>query len=128
MGDIYVDIGPMDISKAPKPYADKAKTAMQKTAEKAVKGASGFTTDKKGEGYTIRLKVAELKVEPKGVSCKLTGELVRYPKAEMVSTSLTGSASANGGKPDALVTDCIEGAVEGMMKKVIPVMKTQARS
>lgn len=128
MGDIYVDIGPMDSSKAPKPYADKAKTAMQKAVEKAVKGASGFTTDKKGNGYNIRLKVAELKIDPKGVSCKLTGELVRYPKPEMVSTSLTGGAKADGGKPDTLVTDCINAAVESMMTRaVIPEMKKQAR-
>lgn len=128
MSDIYVDVGPMEVSKAPKQYADKAKTAMQKTAEKAVKGASGFTTDKKGEGYTVRFKIAELKVEPKGASCKLTGELLRYPKAEMVSTSLTGSASAEGGKPESLVNDCIEGAIEGMMKKALPEMKKHART
>jgi len=128
MGDIYVDIGSMDSSKAPKEYAEKAKTAMQRAVEKAVKSASGFTTDKKGNGYTIRLKVAELKVEPKGVTCKLTGELVRYPKPEMVSTSLTGGAQADGGKPDALVADCIDAAVDSMMKRaVIPAMKKQAR-
>jgi hypothetical protein len=128
MGDIYVDIGPMDSGKAPKQYADKAKTVMQEAVKKAVKGASGFTTDKRGDGYTIRLKIAELKVDPKGVSCKLTGELLRYPKPEMVTTSLTGGAKADGGKPDTLVADCIEGAIEGMMKKVIPEMKKQARS
>jgi hypothetical protein len=75
----------------------------------------------------IRLKVAELKVDGKSVSCKLTGELVRYPKPEMVSTSLTGGAKADGGKPDTLVGACLEGAVEGMMKKVVPEMRKQAR-
>jgi hypothetical protein len=127
MAEIYVDIGPMDASKAPKQYAEKAKAAMENTVEKAVKGASGFTADKKGSGYSVRLKIAELKVEPKGVSCKLTGEIWRYPKAEMFTTSLTGAAKADGGKPDSLVADCIEGAVEGMMKRALPEMKKQAR-
>ena len=99
MGDIYVDIGPMDSSKAPKEHADKAKATMQKGVEKAVKSASGFTADKKGEGYTICPKVGELKVDPKGATCKLSGEIVRYPKPEMVTTSLTGGAKAEGGKP-----------------------------
>lgn len=128
MGNIYVDIGPMDASKAPKEHAAKAKTAMSKAVERAVKGESELTTDKKGEGYTVRLKIAELAIDAKGVSCKVTGELLRYPKPEMVSTSLSGSAKASGGKPDALVADCIDGVVEDMMKKrVIPVMKAQAR-
>lgn len=128
MGDIYVDIGPMDNSKAPKEHAERAKAAMRKSVQDAVKSASGFTLDKKGNGYTIRLKIAELKIDPKGVSCKLTGELLRYPKPEMVSTSLTGAAQANGGKPDSLVSDCISGAVESMMTRaVIPAMKKQAR-
>lgn len=128
MGCIYVDIGPMDAGKAPKEHADKAKAAMRKAVEKAVRGDKELTADRKGEGYTVRLKVAELAVDPKGVSCKVTGELLRYPKAEMVSTSLTGSAKASGGKADALVADCIDGVVEDMMKKrVIPAMKAQAR-
>jgi hypothetical protein len=118
----------MDASKAPKEYADKAKAAMKEAVQKQVKAASGFTTDKKGEGYTIRLKIAELKVDPKEVSCKLSGELIRYPKPEMVSTSLTGGAKANGGKPEALIKDCIDATIESMMKKnVIPAMKSQAR-
>lgn len=63
-------------------------------------------------------------MDPKGVSCKVTGELLRHPKAEMVSTSLTGSAKASGGKPDALVADCIDGVVEDLVKeRVIPAMK-----
>ena len=127
MGDIYVEIGPMDASKAPKQYAEKAKAAMKKATEAAVKAASGFSSDKKGNGYTLRFKVAEMKVEPKGVSVKLSGEIVRYPKPEMVTTSLTGGANGNGGAPDSLIADCIDGAVESMMKKALPVMKQQAR-
>jgi hypothetical protein len=45
----------------------------------------------------------------------------------MFTTSLTGAAKADGGKPDSLVADCIEGAVEGMMKRALPEMKKQAR-
>jgi hypothetical protein len=127
VGDIYVDIGPMDASKAPKEYADKAKTAMKSAVQDAVKSASGFTADKKSEGFTVRLKVVELKVDAKSASCKLSGELLRFPKPEMVSTSLTGSAKADGGKPDTLVSDCIEAVVESMMKKTIAEMKKAAR-
>ena len=128
MPDIYVDIGPMDSSKAPKEYAAKVKGYMQEAAEKAVKKAKGFTTSGKGEGFTIRLKVAELKVDAKSVSCKLSGELIRYPKAEMVSTGLTGNAKADGGKPETLVKDCVESVVEDMMnKRVIPAMQKEAR-
>ena len=128
MPDIYVDIGPMDSSKAPKEYAAKVKGYMQEAAEKAVKKAKGFTTSGKGEGFTIRLKVAELTVDAKSVSCKLSGELIRYPKAEMVSTGLTGNAKADGGKPETLVKDCVESVVEDMMnKRVIPAMQKEAR-
>ena len=128
MPDVYVDIGPMDASKAPKEHAAKVKGYMQHTAEKAVKKAKGFTTSTKGDGFTIRLKVAELKVEGKGVSCKLSGEVIRYPKPEMVSTGLTGNAKAEGGKPEALVKDCVESVVEDMItKRVIPAMVKEKR-
>ena len=128
MGSIYVDIGPMDARKAPKEHADTAKSVLRKAVEQAVKGESELTTSKKGEGYTVRLKIAELTVDPKAVSCKITGELLRYPKPEVLSTSLTGSAKMSGGKPDTLVPDCIDAVIEDMMKKrVIPTMKAQAR-
>lgn len=127
MGDIYIDVGPMDSSRAPKEYAEKAKVAMRKGVEQAIRAASGFTTDKKGDGYTIRLKIAELKVDPKGVNCRLAGELLRYPKPEMVTTKLTGGAKADGGRPDGLVTACIDAAVGDIMKHLIPEMKKLAR-
>jgi hypothetical protein len=128
MPDIYVDIGPMtynsDAKKADKKCAEKAKTAMRTTVEKVVKKTSGFTTQKKGPGFSLRLKVNEVAVSPKGVTCKMTGELLRYPKQETVSTSLTGSATAQGHGTDAAVMDCIEAVVEDMVStKVIPVMK-----
>jgi hypothetical protein len=127
MGDIYVDVGPMDSSKAPKEYAAKVKRYLDDTVTGAVDKAKGFTTKKEGEGYKLRVKVVELKLEGKGATCKLSGELTRYPKPEMVSTSITAGAKAEGGKPESLVKDCIEGAAEGIMEKVIPVMAKQAR-
>ena len=78
--DIYVDIGPMDASKAPKEYAAKVKGYMESSVEKAVAKAKGFTTSKKGEGFTIRLKVAELKVVLT-VRDQLTAKDPIYPKA-----------------------------------------------
>jgi hypothetical protein len=132
MPDIYVDIGPMtynsDDKKAPKQFADKAKEAMKKAAERAVKSASGFTTAKKGEGYTIRFKVTDVAVSPKGVACKVSGELIRYPKPEMVSTGISGAATASGQAPERAVVDCVDGIVEDLVtKKIVPVMKDKAR-
>jgi hypothetical protein len=126
MPDIYVEVGKMNVSKAPKDFASKAEAAMKDSVTSAIK-ADKALTDKKGEGYTVRLSVSELKVDGSKVSCKLSGELVRAPKAEMVSTSISASANAQGGKPDALVSDCVGAAADAMMKKIIPVMKSQAR-
>ena len=126
MGKIYVEVGKMDVSKAPKDYAGPAGTAMKEAVEAAIKGDSALT-DKKGEGYTIRMTLTELKIDGSSASCKLSGELVRAPKAEMVSTSIKNGASASGGKPEALVKDCVGAAAEAMIKKIIPVMKAQAR-
>lgn len=67
---------------------------------------------REGEGYTVRLKLAEPKVEPGGVGREPTGELVRCPKPE----------------PDALVADCVEAAAEGMMaQRISPAMQARAR-
>lgn len=96
MGDIYVEVGPMDSSKAPKEYAAKVKKYLDDSVSGAVDKATGFTTKKEGEGYKIRVKVVELKLEDKSASCKLSGELTRYPKPEMVTTSLTSAAKAPG--------------------------------
>jgi hypothetical protein len=126
-GSIYVEIGKIDVSKAPKDYADTASKAMEAAASKAISGDRDLT-GKKGEGYTMRMKIAELQVDAGSATCQLSGELVRYPKAEMVSTSISSSAKADGGKPDSLVKDCVAAAAEAMMKKVIPVMKKQART
>jgi hypothetical protein len=123
---IYVEIGKINVSKVPKGYADKAEAAMKDAVTSAVK-ADKALTDKKGEGYTVRMSVADLKVDGSKVSCKLSGDLVRAPKPEMVSTSITTNAGAQGGSPDDLVVACVGAAAESMMKKIIPVMKAQAR-
>jgi hypothetical protein len=127
MGLISVQVGKMDVSKVPKEYAKTANTAMENAVKDAIKGDEALT-DKKGEGYTIGLSVTGIKVEAKGVSCTLAGEIVRFPKREMLSTSIRNGAEANGGKPDALVKQCVGAAAEGMMKKIVPVLKAQARS
>ena len=135
MPDIYVAIGPMtyntDAKKAPKEFSAKAIEAVKKAAERTIKGASGFTIDKKGPGFQIRLKVAEVTPSPKGAACKVTGELLRLrdpsKPPEMLSTSLTGGAKAEGMAPDRAVVDCLDSVVEDMLKKnVIPTMKSQA--
>lgn len=126
MGSIYVEVGKMDVSKAPKEYAGIAETAMKEAVGTAIKADSALT-DKKGEGYTVRITITELKIDGGSASCKLSGELVRAPKAEMVSTSIKNGASADGGKPEALVKNCVGAAAEAMIKKIIPVMKAKAR-
>jgi hypothetical protein len=127
MGLISVQVGDMDVDKVPKEYSKTASTAMESAVRGAIKSDKDLT-DKKGEGYTISLSVAEIKIEAKGVSCRLAGEIARFPKREMLSTSIKNGASASGGKPDALVKQCVGAAAEGMMEKIVPVLKAQARS
>jgi hypothetical protein len=126
MGQIFVQPGAMVVAKVPKDYQDTASGALKDAVADAVKKDKGLT-DKKGEGYTILLTVSEMTVDAKGVSCKLKGEIERYPKREMLSTSIKNGASANGGKPDELAKQCVGSAAEDMMKKIIPVLKKQAR-
>jgi hypothetical protein len=126
MGDIYVEVGKIDASKAPKEYVKVAEASMSDAVKGVIKSAKGLT-DKKGEGYTVRIKVTELKVEGNTATCKLAGELVRAPKAEMVSTSITNGATAKDSKPEAAVKQCVGAAAEAMMEKIVPVMKSKAR-
>jgi len=135
MTDIYVAIGPMtynsDAKKAPKEFSAKAIDALKHAAERTIKAAPGFTIDKKGPGFQIRLKVAEVMPSPKGAACKVTGELLRLrdpsKPPEMLSTSLTGGGKAEGMAPDRAVVECLDSVVEGMLQKnVIPTMKAQA--
>lgn len=135
MPDIYVALGPMtystDEKKAPKQFSAKAIEAVKKAAERTIKGASGFTTDKKGPGFVIRLKVSEVIPSAKGAACRVTGELLRLrdpnKQPEMLSTSLTGGAKAEGMAPERAVAGCLDSIVEDMLKKnVIPTMKSEA--
>jgi hypothetical protein len=126
MGDIYVEIGKIDASKAPKEYVKTAQASMTEAVKGVIKSEKGLT-DKKGEGYSVRIKVTELTVEGNTATCKLAGELVRAPKAEMVSTSITNGASAKDRKPELAVEQCVGAAAEAMMRKIVPVMKAKAR-
>jgi hypothetical protein len=127
MGQIYVQAGAMTVSKVPKDYQSTAEAALKDAVKDAVTSNKDLT-NKKGEGYTILLTVADMTVDDKGVSCKLKGEIERFPKREMLSTSINNGASANGNKPDILVKQCVGAAAESMMKKIVPVLKAQARS
>jgi hypothetical protein len=128
MGDIFVNVGTMDVKKASKEVAEAAKKAMQDGVKNAVKGKSGFTLDKKGSGYTVSLTVSELKVDAKGASCKLSATVERYPTKELVVAGLNGNGKVTGGgKPESLVADCIGGVVGDMMDKAIPEMKKRAQ-
>jgi hypothetical protein len=126
VGLIYVEVGKMDVSKAPKEFAATADTAMKDAVKDAIKGDKDLT-DKKGEGFVMTMHIDEMTVEGGGVSCKLSGDLARTPKREMVSTSIKNGAAAQGGKPDDLVKKCVSAAADAMMKKVVPVMKKSAR-
>ncbi|MEJ0046059.1 MAG: cytochrome P450 [Rhodospirillales bacterium] len=62
-----------------------------------------------------------------GCELQTDGRAAAVSQAEMVTTSLTGGGRAAGMKPEDAVEDCIGAVVEDMMKKVVPVMKKQAR-
>jgi hypothetical protein len=126
MDQIYVEAGKMDVSKAPKNLADTAEAALKDAVKDAIKGDRALT-DKKGEGYVVTMKIEEMTVESGSVSCRLSGDIARAPKREMVTTSMKNGASAQGGKPGDLVKKCIGGAAAAMMEKAIPIMKKQGR-
>lgn len=131
MEDIFVNIGELSINKDPnkaaKKYADTAKAALRKGMQRAIKNSAGFTTEKTAtttSGFTVNLKVSEIAVGTGSVTCKLTGELLKWPKPEMISTSLSGGGRVDGGTSDAAIADCIDSVAEEMMKgRVLPVIK-----
>jgi len=128
---VFVELGPMgyssDRSKADPKYAAKAKDRLQKAAEKAVSGKA--TISKKDvPRYVVRLHVDEVKVDAKGVSCKLGGELNQvnqYSKNQnMNSTKLTGTGSIAGDNSEDAVYDCIAAAAATTMtKSILPNLK-----
>lgn len=111
-----------------------AEAKMQKAVKRIIDKAAGFTTMKSNgaKGYSIRLKVAKLTVADHKTRCELSGEIVRYPEvvnhagskgALMVSTSLTGGATATGTDENSLL-DCVEAVAEELALKAVPAMKT----
>lgn len=113
---------------------DKAATLekkIQETVVKVIEKDPTFTTNKikNAKGYTIRLTVSKLKVEGRDTKCSLSGEILEYPKityskegsgSKMLSTSITGSASASG---SFAAVDCVEAITESLVKKAIPIMR-----
>jgi hypothetical protein len=111
-----------------------AEQLMQKVVLKVIEKDATFTTNriKNPKGYTIRLKISKLEVGTGETKCTLSGEILRYPRnttsksgsgEEMVSTAMSGSATATG-KGKGAVLDCVEAIAESLIPKAIPAMKT----
>lgn len=116
--------------------AAKAEAKMQKAITKVVGKATGFTTTKTDDakGYVIRLSVAKVEIVVNKTKCSLSGSIGYYPPKvtkkgdtgeEMLSTSMTGNATADGTNEAALL-DCVEAIAEDLAAKAIPIMRTDA--
>lgn len=116
--------------------AQKAEEKMQKMVRRVVDKATGFTTTKSGDakGFAIRLSLSQVQVSGFNTKCSLSGSIVRYPATgskskaasrgeEMVSTSMTGGATATG-TDELAVLDCVEAIAESLVAKAIPIMRT----
>ena len=117
--------------RATKAGGAKAEELIQKTIKKIVDKAPGFTTNTSdnAKGYTIRLTVAEVDASGPNVKCSMSGAIKFYPPVattkrgkgtEMLSTGMTGRASASG---STAVLDCVEAITEDLTNKAIPIMK-----
>ena len=136
MPDIYVDVGPMAVTKDPTKvaakYAVKTKQLMRDAAIKAIRSASGFTPDKNGNpaGFHFDATLNEIAFgtyqgQP-SVTCKLNGVVATYPQKRWLTQSLTGKATLAGGTADRDVMDCITAAMEASTTKdVIPFLRRQ---
>lgn len=113
--------------------AATAEGKMQTVVKRIIDKAAGFTTTKsdKAKGYAIRLAVSKVDVASHKTNCSLSGSIVRYPPTvtmkrgqgeEMVSTSMSGSATADGTSEGSLL-DCIEAIAESLVTKSVPIMK-----
>jgi hypothetical protein len=113
--------------------ASNAEEKMQKVVKRIIDKAPGFTTTKfdKAKGYAIRLMVSQVEIARHQTKCSLSGSIVRYPPSvtmkgekgdEMVSTSMTGNASADGNSEDSLL-DCVESIAESLVTKSVPIMR-----
>ena len=124
-------------SKAGKAAA-KAEQKMQSVVTRLIGKEAGFTTKKSADakGYTIRLKVSKVAPSARGVSCGLSGEILYYPPRAnmqgaqgelMLSTSMTGNASSTENS-EAGIVDCVEAITEELVKKSVPIMRSDAAS
>ena len=113
--------------------AATAEGKMQQVVKRVIDKAAGFTTKKsdQAKGYATRLKVSKVEIVGHQTKCSLSGSIVRYPPTvtkkgdkgeEMVSTSMTGSATADGTSEGSLL-DCIEAIAESLVSKSVPIMK-----
>jgi hypothetical protein len=140
MPSIFVDTDNTDFNdklfKASKAgsVSTKAETKMQETVEGIIDKTAGFTRTKydKAKGYAIRLTVAKVEKADGKTKCTLSGEIVRYPRVAnkkgelgelMLSTGMQGKAQADG-TSDGAVVDCILGVTEDLLKKSIPIMRS----
>lgn len=141
MPTIYIDTDNSNPDPAKKLYkatlaggaADRAERIMQSTIRKTLVAIPDFVTDpvKNPKGYAIRLSVAKVEVVGADTKCELSGSIVRYPpegtmkRGEgevMVSTKMTGSATASG-KPPRAVVDCVEAITEDLVRKSVDAMR-----
>ncbi len=113
--------------------AATAEKKMQEVVKRTIDKAVGFTTTKsdKAKGYRIRLEVSRVEIAGRMTKCSLSGSIVRYPPTatrkgdkgeEMVSTSMTGNATADGTSEGSLL-DCIEAIAENLVPKSVPIMR-----
>jgi len=113
--------------------AAKAEGKMQTVVKRIIDKAAGFTTTKfdKAKGYAIRLEVSKVDTANHKTNCSLSGSIVRYPPTatlkrgageEMVSTSMSGSATADGTSEGSLL-DAIEAIAESLVTKSVPIMR-----
>jgi len=133
--DIYVDLESTtfnfihDAKKVPPQFVEPAKQAMKKAAERELKGASGITTAKKGNGYALHFLVKEIIADGKGAKCTVSADITRYPSKEsLAGVILSATAAAQGMKPDRAVADCLDSIVEDLVtKRAVPAMKKHVR-
>jgi hypothetical protein len=136
MADIYIEIGDMDYNqdtnKVALKYAVKAAEAMRAAAANAVTAATGFTLQKpkEGNGYRVNLTLNEIAFGTRqgqpSVTCLLLGAIDALPKKELITKSLTGSATSIGSTSDRDVVLTIGDAVTATMNKsVLPTLKSR---
>ena len=131
MAKIYVFVEDIDIKLAPKENAAAVAKGVKAGIISALKADATTTTDTKGEGFTLAMRVAKMTVEGGDVDLKLAVRLTRFPnKKEMFTiggSDYSAEAKANGPKPEAAVDDCIDGVLSTMMPKIIGAMKKGQR-